>query len=96
MCDIYGAKCQGCGRYIDMHLADFATGRDEVDVWCSYCIPDDRNAGVVWLDDDGGRIFVKSLTENARSNWDGNHPNAAWAVAIEAFGVSTGKKQEKT
>ena len=34
MCDTYEGKCQGCGRPIPMHIADFSTDRRLVRVWC--------------------------------------------------------------
>lgn len=86
MCDIYYADCKVCGKGIDMHLADFSTGRDEVEVFCCDCIPEARADGVLWLDDDGRKVFVRSLTGNARQNADGNHPNAGNLVLLEMFG----------
>ena len=85
MCDIYDAECEGCGTAIDMHLADYSTGRDEVEVFCHMCIPAGRGDGVVWMAD-GARVFVRALTGNAKANWQGNHPNTSPVFAVEAFG----------
>ena len=86
MCDIYDAECPGCGAGTDMHLADYSTGRDEVEVFCHMCIPSARVDGVVWMAE-GARVFVRALTGNARANWRGNHPNAMGPVAVEVFGA---------
>ena len=82
MCDIYNAVCQGkCGEEINMHLSDYNTDRNEIEVYCHNCIPDDRSDGVLWkYREDGGKrvwkkVFVRALTDNARNNADGNHPN---------------------
>lgn len=93
MCDIYNAVCQGkCGEEINMHLSDYNTGRDEVEVFCHNCIPDDRSDGVLWQYREDGtkklkKVFVRALTDNARNNADGNHPNEGY---VKQLGVPDG------
>jgi len=101
MCDIYMHKCSKCDIEFDMHLADFDTGRDEVEVFCENHMPENRNDGVLWTYDDdcavvngefakaGGKVFIRSLTDNAKRNWEGNHPNSITEKAIEVFGKKT-------
>lgn len=38
MCDIYLHKCLLCDNTIEMHLADFETDRDEIDIICHDCL----------------------------------------------------------
>ncbi|MBE3085375.1 MAG: hypothetical protein IMZ64_04045 [Bacteroidetes bacterium] len=82
MCDCYAPKCQGpnCNVSIDIHLRDFDTGRDEIEVYCGSHIPKNTNDGVLWRISQGkshSKIFIRALTKNAQKNWDGNHPNIA-------------------
>jgi hypothetical protein len=75
-----------------MHLEDFSTDRDEIEVFCGSHIPDKQNRknGVLWLVGQGKsttRIFVRSLTRNAKSHWEGNCFNGNCRY-IEAFGKS--------
>ena len=93
MCDCYSHKCNNtrCREKIDMHLEDFNTGRDEIEVYCGEHIPGDKSDGVLWEfhDDEpdgwGGTIFVKCLTDNARHHWRGNHYNGD-CEAVIVFG----------
>lgn len=91
MCDCYSHKCahRGCSEQIPMHLADFATERHEVRVYCGKHIPANRRAGVLFRYSDSTdcrtepkrlrlRCFVRALTETARARAEGNHPNAMW------------------
>lgn len=95
MCDCYGEKCahKGCSVIIDMHLGDFETERDEVNVYCSEHLPTDRAAGVLWKVTDEEApcetIFVECLTENARGNWNDNCFNGECEF-VEVFGKPTG------
>jgi len=34
MCDIYGHKCLLCEEIVSMHLGDFNTGRNEINIIC--------------------------------------------------------------
>jgi hypothetical protein len=71
-------KCRVCGEQIEMHLVDFSTGQNEIEVYCEVHIPVDRKDGVVWRYGDGKpyrKAFVRWLTDNARKHADGNHPN---------------------
>jgi len=76
-----------------MHLADFDTNPEEIEVYCEDHLPEDRTDGVVWLinderasDLDGKRIFVRCLTRNAKKNWGGNCFNGSNKF-VELFGV---------
>lgn len=82
MCDIYVAECKVCGKEIDMHLGDYDTDRDEVEVYC-YKHRGIKTEGVLWRVGKGGgggfkvgdKFWVIPLTENARNNRHHNHPN---------------------
>ena len=90
MCDCYVDKCRVCGEEIEMHLGDFSTGQDEVEVYCGVHLPSDGSDGMVWEYRDGGptrRAFVRWLTPNARENASGNHPNYAF---VEPWGFPEG------
>jgi len=61
-----------------MHLEDFNTAQNEIEVYCGKHIPPDRKNGLVWLYGDkkaDKKAFVRWLTDNARDNSGGNHPN---------------------
>jgi len=85
MCDIYIARCAGCGREIWMHLGDFLTNREEVETYCARCfkkIPTEKlDRTIVWMgtEDMEPEEFilaaVVSLTENAWKRRFHNHPN---------------------
>lgn len=89
MCDIYMHKCKKCKVEIDMHLADFDTGQSEIDVYCANHIPTNVEEGVVWEYGDtkkmGETVFIHSKTENAKDNWEGNHPNYLHLKAVSVF-----------
>ena len=90
MCDIYSHQCnyRNCINEIGMHLVDYDTKRDEIRVFCELHIPEERKNGVVWQIKEPRykqKIFVESLTENARNNWDGNCFNGR-CTPIEQFG----------
>lgn len=88
MCDCYTHRCdyEGCEVEIPMHLSDFDTDRTEIQVFCEQHIP----AGAVvfeYSDDktdkeEDAKTWVKCavvpLTDNAKANADGNHPNTWW------------------
>lgn len=82
MCDIYMAVCKCGRRKVDMHLADYNTGRDEIVLYCNKCIPKKIKKAILWEYRDSPRfkplkIWVKALTENAWVNYQGNHPNSS-------------------
>ena len=85
MCDIYDAKCKECDAEIDMHLGDYNTDRDEVEVFCDKHIPQQVTDGVLW-EYEGKKVFVRVLTANAKANWEGNHPNACNPKVVSEFG----------
>jgi hypothetical protein len=73
-----------------MHLEDFATGREEVKVFCGSHIPPkkERKDGILWKikkRKSNTRIFVACLTENARRHWEGNCYNGEDSL-LEVFG----------
>lgn len=98
MCDIYNAKCKICGASIQMHLGDYATPREDIDVYCSECRFEDTDCleedgsyfrdmakdGVLWRYTTECVIVPK--TELARENIGMNHPNAGDAKMIGCFG----------
>ena len=47
MCDVFEAKCEGCGLLIPIHIGDFSTGRRNVRVWCPQ--GDCRDKMIDWL-----------------------------------------------
>ena len=50
MCDCYGPSCShpGCENIVEMHLGDYLTGRDEVEIYCHFHIPKDISTGVLF------------------------------------------------
>lgn len=91
MCDCYYHKCnhEGCNVRIYMHLEDFSTERNEIEVFCGSHIPDklNRKDGVLWSIEKGkskSKIFIRSLTENAKRHWEGNCYNGE-CEPIEIF-----------
>jgi len=90
MCDCYvhGCNHKTCSFEINMHLGDFETGRDEIEVFCGSHIPKERCNGVLWQYRQGkakSKIFIKCLTLNAKKHWKANHKNGG-CDAIEIFG----------
>lgn len=94
MCDIYFEKCKvrGCKTSVDLHLADFSTGRDEIVVFCGKHLKEaaKHKRGMMrteftwvekvsntWTKKGKYGIAIVPLTKNAEQNWDGNHPNTA-------------------
>jgi len=87
MCDCYTHRCAGCGAGVEMHLGDFDTERDEIEVWCEKCCErvwfekfnDDLTVSLHQDRDDGaltGRfVAIRCLTRNAFLMQDHNHPN---------------------
>ncbi len=82
MCDIYSHCCdyKSCANEIEMHLEDFATDQDEIQVFCGSHIPKNKTDGVLWRyrpcsQKSHGRMFVRCLTNNARNHWEGNYYN---------------------
>jgi rubredoxin len=78
-----------------MHLADFDTGQDEIEVRCGKCMkrmPKPRKPYVIFnCDEKGefgyvGKMMVISLTANAARNADGNHPNLLKFTVVEQKG----------
>jgi len=92
MCDCYTERCKGCNQEIEMHLSDYDTDRDEIEVFCKGCMPVERQDGVVWKyrdseDEEWKTVFVRALTKNAMANASGNHPNS---IDVEVVGVPDG------
>lgn len=40
MCDCYWQKCEQCDEMIPVHIADFCTPRENIEVFCGKHIPD--------------------------------------------------------
>ena len=91
MCDTYFAECADCKKSLDILLADFATARNEVKVFCEKHLPEGATHGVLWefMQSSGRRekAFIQLLTENALRHWRGNHPNDEEATVANAFGL---------
>ena len=99
MCDIYMAKCPRCDVQTDMHLEDYNTGRDEVEVYCGRHLPDDMSDGVLWeYAAQGGwrKVFVRALTRNAAENMDGNCPNEFHARKVACPNGLMAIRRERT
>jgi len=107
MCDVYFEKCAypECEIRMYLHLANFATGRDEIEVYCYKHIPEDISDGVLFEVDDFvdhefpelnpgyfGKMFLRCLTQNARENWSGNDYNGT-CKTIKIFGMN--EEEEK-
>lgn len=89
MCNILAMKCcvEGCSTQMDMHLADFATNPDEIQVYCATHVPRNPkpdkwpNLAIFkipknWRKHIGSsRVGVNSLTLNALTRVNGNTPN---------------------
>lgn len=88
MCDCYGHKCGVCGREWPIHLMDFATNREEINVYCEKHFPFTKITSpnpfskFKIKDEDYGNhtIIIEYLTENALDNKDGNHPNCDYEL----------------
>lgn len=87
MCNCYDAKCKECDTRLPIHLGDWNTEEDEIEVFCNEHIPY-VNARIFTLKEDeynlkkGYRIAIRPLTMNARNNRDLNHPNTCvdWKI----------------
>ena len=91
MCDIYTAKCKICEVDIPMHLGDYETGRDEVEVICGKHIPNKNSMkGVmVWFIDYAEEISMKQDYPNHENDvWD-NQP----IVYVESLTVNAWKNR---
>jgi len=91
-----------CSQEIEMHLADFLTPIDEIEVYCPTHFPKDRSDGVVWEtephDQDPSinpkirsKIFVRCLTDRAKKHWRGNCFNGG-CKPVEEFGKKSTNK----
>ncbi len=81
MCDCYEAKCKVCGiSGLPVHLGDYETNRDEIEVYCKGHIPP-TNCRIFVTKSQSGRypkkfkMGIRALTENAKKNKEINHPN---------------------
>jgi len=81
MCDCYSHKCKLCDKQLSVHLGDFETGRDEIEVFCSDHIPNENVAVFTitevyademgcFSDEDevyiGWKMGIRPLTEKAK------------------------------
>lgn len=94
MCDCYYHKCKHCDTHLPMHLADFLTGQDEIEVVCKDCLEkefDPQHPFTIFRckdeDDYVGLMMVIYLTENAKRNADGNHPNEMEFETVRSEGL---------
>jgi len=71
-----------------MHLGGYLTLREDIKVYCSMHIPENRINGVLWAipTSQNNVVFVEALTETARKCWDENCPNDTHADPIETWG----------
>lgn len=100
MCDCYNHKCAHpeCATTMPMHLEDFDTDSDEINVYCEKHLPSTTlHQGTLfrYKDEDEkewSKLFVEPLTENAIANIEGNTPNA-WDVEVVAVFLITQKAE---
>lgn len=92
MCDCYEHNCDHseCKNHLPIHLADFSTDREEIKVYCGSHISkhkDEIAQGVLYKVSEGNyEVLIVPLTDNARQNWQGNHPNESYFSVISVFG----------
>jgi len=81
-----------CGKGLPIHLRDWDTKRNEIDVFCSDHIPDTRVRVFTIQDDrnipDGTKIGIRYLTDNAWEQADGNYPNTGGDDTFVDIGVT--------
>jgi hypothetical protein len=92
MCDCYNHKCKECNIKLPIHLGDFSTGSDEIEVFCKDHIPE-HNVRVFTITENycgeenefpiGWKMGIRSLTENAIHNENMNYPNLASEYTVE-------------
>lgn len=78
MCDCYYHKCKDCEKEIPIHLGDFVTRRDEIEVFCNDHIPDKdvrvfimrkpEKDEIVGRFPKGYMIGIRDITEKAINN----------------------------
>ena len=88
MCDIQELNCKVCGNPIEIHLGDYKTSPNEIEIFCKDHIP--KENVVVWKSTSMGRqrgvqslcikntyskVGIRALTNNAKLNKDVNYPN---------------------
>ena len=60
MCDCYMGECIKCGKPMPIHLADFKTARNEIEIYCDKCMPLYLDEGVLWAYKDFEWTFINS------------------------------------
>lgn len=90
MCDCYAHPCKECGKGHEVHLADFNTNRDEIDVYCAECF--DRSKIFPWVlfkteDGEVDKFAIVYKTDNAWENKNGNTPNACNITVLNKKGM---------
>lgn len=104
MCNCYTHKCADCGKPIEMHLGDFDTEPEEIDVWCSTCtdkkweyFTGDLTTVMVRREGKDGLniefVAIRALTRNAFMCQDGNRPNVG-GFEVWQSAKSWGKKKK--
>jgi len=96
MCNILIINCKICETPIEIHLGDYETSAEEIEVFCKDHIP--KENVVVWkslakrnrrgiqnLCDKNThmKVGIRALTKNAKENKNSNHPNAYNIKIIE-------------
>ena len=56
MCNIYSQKCEKCGRFFPIHLADFAYRSKDILVFCGRHIPKDN-------------VAIERITDSGNLDW---------------------------
>jgi len=93
MCDCYETKCKICGiGHIPIHLKDWDTDRNEIEVYCMGHIPKENVRVFTFLGifpklsmRKRYRVGIRALTENAIKNKNGNFPNVGFDCEVEDF-----------
>jgi len=85
-----------------MHLGDYETEKDEIEVYCGKHIPEftfDPNGILAWYEEESGNrnwFFIKYLTNNAKKNWRQNHPNVSETIwLVHKFGKIINKEWQE-
>jgi hypothetical protein len=78
MCDCYLHQCKLCPTQVGIHLGDWATGRNEIEVLCSHHYKKVRKQSkpyTIFKCANGQRIAIIYLTKNAKLRRKENVPN---------------------
>lgn len=96
MCKIYEHPCKICGTPIEIHLGDYDTSSNEIEVFCKDHIP--KKDVTIWESKDKGhrrgvqniceknthsKVGIRALTIFAKLCKESNHPNTHKCEIIE-------------